>query len=202
LKSQDVISSGKWGGRRTPPRVYTERGVVMAATMLKTPQAVDATHYLIEVFVAARRAQREGSNQPTDITPVEVTSAGLGGLGGLAVKIRTTISRILDAIADPERETTIRDEANTLLRAGLDHLKARMDKAVLDNELQAAEIAKILAETERIRAEAAITQADARHRELALLAKQLILVLETQAFLETGNAESLLATLRSFDPKP
>jgi ORF6N domain len=37
LKSQNVIASSAWGGARHPPIAFTEHGVVMAATVLKSP---------------------------------------------------------------------------------------------------------------------------------------------------------------------
>ena len=42
LKSQDVISSGQWGGRRSPPRAFTEHGVVTGMLFPTSPDLVDA----------------------------------------------------------------------------------------------------------------------------------------------------------------
>ena len=39
LKSQNATSS--WGGRRTPPYVFTEHGVLMLSSVLKSQRAVD-----------------------------------------------------------------------------------------------------------------------------------------------------------------
>ena len=41
LKSHFATSS--WGGRRKPPRVFTEHGAVMLASVLRTPIAVEAS---------------------------------------------------------------------------------------------------------------------------------------------------------------
>ena len=49
LKSQKVTSSSDWGGTRYPPNVFTEHGVVMAATVLKSPRAVKAQHFRPEI---------------------------------------------------------------------------------------------------------------------------------------------------------
>ncbi len=52
LKSQIVISS--WGGRRTPPLVFTEHGAIMAASVLNSPRAVEMSVYVVRAFVQLR----------------------------------------------------------------------------------------------------------------------------------------------------
>ncbi len=64
LKSQIVTSSlehgenaqeiGFWGGRRKLPWVFTEHGVLMAATVLKSDQAVQMSLFLVRAFVRLR----------------------------------------------------------------------------------------------------------------------------------------------------
>jgi ORF6N domain len=46
-------SSGR-GGRRYPPRVFTEHGALMAATILNSPRAVDVAVYVVRAFVRLR----------------------------------------------------------------------------------------------------------------------------------------------------
>jgi ORF6N domain-containing protein len=55
LKSQTAISSLGWGGRRTPPRAFTEHGAVMAASVLNTPIAVQASIEVVRAFVRLRQ---------------------------------------------------------------------------------------------------------------------------------------------------
>ena len=40
LRSQSVTSSG-WGGRRYPPYAFTEQGVAMLSTVLRSARAID-----------------------------------------------------------------------------------------------------------------------------------------------------------------
>jgi len=54
LKSQDVISKTGRGGRRKPPRVFTEHGALMASTILRSKEAVTMSIYIIEAFVKMR----------------------------------------------------------------------------------------------------------------------------------------------------
>lgn len=53
LKSQNVISS--WGGIRKMPYAFTEYGVTMLASVLKSKSAVDVSIRIIDAFVAMRR---------------------------------------------------------------------------------------------------------------------------------------------------
>ncbi|PZX53299.1 ORF6N domain-containing protein [Algoriphagus chordae] len=52
LKSQNVTSS--WGGRRTPPYVFTEQGVAMLSSVLNSPPAIQVNISIIRTFVRIR----------------------------------------------------------------------------------------------------------------------------------------------------
>jgi hypothetical protein len=54
LKCQFGISSLGHGGRRREPRVFTEQGVAMVATVLRSQQAVKVSVALIRAFVQLR----------------------------------------------------------------------------------------------------------------------------------------------------
>ncbi len=58
LRSQSVTSSytllGRHGGRRSLPFAFTEHGAIMAATMLNSPRAIDASVYVVRAFVRLR----------------------------------------------------------------------------------------------------------------------------------------------------
>lgn len=53
LRSQIVTSNGR-GGRRSLPRVFTEHGALMAATVLNSKRAIEMSLYLIRAFVEMR----------------------------------------------------------------------------------------------------------------------------------------------------
>lgn len=50
LISQIVTSSSRHSGRRKPPRVFTEYGAVMAANVLNSEVAIDASILIVRVF--------------------------------------------------------------------------------------------------------------------------------------------------------
>jgi len=57
LKSQFVISSSasrNWGGRRTAPYAFTEQGVAMLSSVLKSNQAVRVNVEIMRAFVRLR----------------------------------------------------------------------------------------------------------------------------------------------------
>jgi hypothetical protein len=53
LKSQFVTSS--WGGLRKPPYAFTEHGVAMLSTVLRSPRAIAMSIEIIRAFVRMRR---------------------------------------------------------------------------------------------------------------------------------------------------
>ena len=59
LISQIVISS--WGGIRKPPFVFTEHGVTMLASVLKSETAVKASIQIVKAFVSMRHFVQNNS---------------------------------------------------------------------------------------------------------------------------------------------
>lgn len=54
LKSQFATAKPGRGGRRSPPRAFTEHGTVMAANVLNSPTAVRASIQVVRAFVLLR----------------------------------------------------------------------------------------------------------------------------------------------------
>jgi hypothetical protein len=59
LKSQSVISS--WGGRRHPPYAFTEQGVAMLSSVLRSNRAVQVNVEIMRAFVRLRRILAENA---------------------------------------------------------------------------------------------------------------------------------------------
>lgn len=55
LKSQFVISKAGKGGRRWMPFAFTEQGVAMLASVLRSPQAVAVNIEIVRIFVKLRQ---------------------------------------------------------------------------------------------------------------------------------------------------
>lgn len=184
LISQNATSS--WGGRRKTPWVFTEHGVVMAATVLKSDPAIAAMKLVIETFIAARhRPPAQTSNELTSRAPK----------GGLISKLTDAIAAILDSVVDQHSRTTVRDEAQDLLNRSIEHLKDRLSRTGLENEALAARATKLLAEAEASKATAAKTQAEAGEIELRLLARKLQLVIEAERAMTGGDLDRFIGVL-------
>jgi hypothetical protein len=54
LRSQFVTSS-QWGGRRYPPYAFSEQGIAMLSSVLKSPQSVRVNIEIMRTFVRLRR---------------------------------------------------------------------------------------------------------------------------------------------------
>lgn len=198
LKSQNATSKSH-GGRRKPPTMFTEHGVVMAATVLKSEQATTASRFIVKVFVAARRnelAPRQGQNLPARIDPRAVLPISADARHGLMAKLDTALGRVLDAIVDPTTGATVRDEAKAIAAEGLNAIREHLKKQGVANEKSLAEVRKLLKEAEAIDAEISARAIETEHRRFALVAKQLRLALEMQRYLETGDVEGMLNVLK------
>lgn len=55
LRSQFVTSSSGHGGRRTPPYAFTEQGVAMLSSVLRSPRAVQVNIAIMRAFVKLRQ---------------------------------------------------------------------------------------------------------------------------------------------------
>ena len=55
LKSQSVISSSTWGGRRYPPYAFTEQGVAMLSSVLRSQRSVQVNIEIMRAFIRLRQ---------------------------------------------------------------------------------------------------------------------------------------------------
>jgi len=55
LKSQFAISRFSWGGRRYPPYAFTEQGVAMLSSVLRSKRAVEVNIEIMRTFVRLRQ---------------------------------------------------------------------------------------------------------------------------------------------------
>jgi hypothetical protein len=61
LRTQFVISSS-WGGRRTAPHAFTEQGVAMLSSVLRSPRAVQVNIEIMRAFVRLRQMLHKTPN--------------------------------------------------------------------------------------------------------------------------------------------
>lgn len=54
LRSQTVTPSSGWGGRRTPPWAFTQEGVAMLSSVLRSDRAIQVNIEIMRAFVRLR----------------------------------------------------------------------------------------------------------------------------------------------------
>jgi len=98
LKSK--LSTSSWGGKRKLPKAFTEKGLYMLATILKSKRATQATIAIIETFTKIRELSRTIKKLPNITDKKEQQS--------LMQKSGEIIAEILDdGLETNESETTI-----------------------------------------------------------------------------------------------
>ncbi len=70
LRSQSVTSRG-WGGRRTPPYAFTEQGVAMLSTILRSKQAVQVNIEIMRAFVKMRQMLSDNTSLESKLRTLE-----------------------------------------------------------------------------------------------------------------------------------
>jgi hypothetical protein len=88
------ISTSSWGGIRYCPKVFTEKGLYMLATILKSPAAVRTTIAIVETFTKVRNLSQK-INELTTVSNKE-----------LQKKLMQSSGELITELIDPEFETT------------------------------------------------------------------------------------------------
>ena len=71
LKSQSVIASSNHGGRRTAPYVFTEQGVAMLSSVLRSPRAVQVNIEIMRAFVRLRQMLQSNDELAKKLSALE-----------------------------------------------------------------------------------------------------------------------------------
>ena len=69
LKSQ--IATSSWGGRRYPPRAFSEHGALMAANVLNSTNAVQSSIQVIRTFIRLRELMATHKDLARKLTSLE-----------------------------------------------------------------------------------------------------------------------------------
>lgn len=165
----------------------------MAATVLKSPQAIAATRLIVRSFVNTRRQvwERERLKLKGRL-PLALDDPTRQGL---TTKLSVALGQVLDAIVEAKDEAKAQTEAQAIAQEAIRSLKAYLKKGGIENEKTLAEVRKIMAEAENIEVTTAGKRTENRHRKLALVAKQIRLIIQAQRYAETGSVEGLMQVL-------
>jgi hypothetical protein len=94
LRSQFVTSS--WGGRRTLPYAFTEQGVAMLSSVLRSPRAVQVNIEIMRAFVHLRELSASHADLARKLDALE---------GRYDAKFRVVFSAIRQLMTPPTRPT-------------------------------------------------------------------------------------------------
>ncbi|MEO1471624.1 MAG: ORF6N domain-containing protein [Pseudomonadota bacterium] len=150
------------GGNQKATRVFTERGVWLVSTVLRSPRAEMVVRLIVEVFVRVRALETEhtATNFPepilveNDVLPALV--AGEGPMDG----VRRALVEIGEALGDPALRARVFAEARDLLDGVLDFVKGTLQAPSALVARQRAEAERLLAEAELARARTAELRAE------------------------------------------
>jgi hypothetical protein len=152
LKSQSVISSSEWGGRRTLPWAYTERGVARVTTFINTPEAIRAADLIIDTFlavhgqIAAGRREIAITNPDRYVADPELAAQSKA----LGKRLMTAINGLLDTVIDIRTGDSVADTAKDMTARALENVRERLREKGLENLKLEAEIQLILQEAAKV----------------------------------------------------
>ncbi|MEZ0326811.1 MAG: ORF6N domain-containing protein [Fimbriimonas sp.] len=102
LRSQNVTSNEGRGGRRYPPRVFTEHGVTMMAALLNSERAVDMSIMVVREFVRMRHEASAYAELARKIDALEM------GMGKEFSEVWKVIRALVDTPPSPPRKMGFR----------------------------------------------------------------------------------------------
>jgi len=92
LKSQIAISSSKWGGRRHAPYAFTEQGVAMLSSVLRSKRAIQVNIAIMRAFVQLREMIASNKGLARRLNELEKKYDG---------QFRVVFEAIRELMADP-----------------------------------------------------------------------------------------------------
>lgn len=204
LTSQGVMSKPGRGGSRAAPRVFTQKGVMRLATVVRSPKAHEATDLMIDIFMEVYKQLAQGKTELEISNPSRLVppAAEVSQFQKIRSKLYKALDSLLDTVIDSKQQTTIRDEIEELSGGALSHLKEHFKTKGLENEKIAADTLLILEKAREIRERTAadIRKSDAETEKILLenLDKKIGLVERLSGMIDRLEPNALAILLPSF----
>ena len=153
LRSQNVTSKRGRGGPTHPPRAFTVRGAIMAATVLRSERAVKMSQLIVDVFVDVA-----SQIQPPDEAPALPASSGrkprslvqAGDAPATVPELKSRLHGLVDRVFSEDTRQVVARETRETARRALAGLQEYLDKPGLNNEETRTRIAQMIARTEHV----------------------------------------------------
>ena len=201
LRSQ-IVTVDPEAKRITNPTLYTEEGVIMCATVLKTDRAVLATKQVVRTFIAVQRQLNDGRNQPVSNPLPDLGAIADAQISPvLSEKVEGYIDRLANITLTQAQRDAVVEEVRQFREEGFNALHAFTQRPSIKTANEAAELRKRLAEAEKIEEEVRKLKAETRDAERLALIRDLLFLSEWERARHAGSQQEFAEILRSLDPR-
>ncbi len=207
LMSRVVISNeapkGR-GGRRKPARVFTIKGVARLATVLNTPEALTATDLIIDTFLLVQAELAQGRRTIAIPEPerYRTTPEQRDEISKLRKRLSAAVARLLDTMIDAEENRSLRDVTKALGSGVLADIKERLRTKGLENTKLEADTSLVVAQAEKVLAEARKAHAEADGLDIANFERRISAVRKVADLIRELEPPEVVQLMQDFTSGP
>jgi hypothetical protein len=204
FKSQIGTSSSGWGGRRKPPTVFTVKGVARLATILDTPAALAATDLIIDTFLLVQEQLGRGKRSIAIPEPdrYRVDDEDREAVRRLRKRLAAAVGRLLDTMIDPETEQTLGEASKALGTKALHNIQERLRTKGLENAKLEADSSLVLAQAEKVLADARKARAEADGIDIENFEKRINAVKRVAELIREIEPPEVIELIERFEAEP
>lgn len=203
LRSQAATSnpSPGRGGARYLPHVFTVKGVARLATVLDTPAALRATDLIIDAFLMVQEQLRRGRRTVSVADPdrYRPTAEQREQSAKLRSKLTSALNRLLDAVVDVESQHSARQVSASIGSKTLQNIQERLRAKGLENAKLEADTALVLAQAEKMLAEARKARAEAEGVDIANFEKRIAAVKKVADLIREVEPPEVIGLIEDFE---
>lgn len=204
LRSQLATSNTGRGGARYLAHVFTVKGVARLATVLDTPAALRATDLIIDTFLLVHEQLKRGRRTVTVPEPgrFRPSAEHAREIEKLRVKLAGALSKLLDTIVDVESQQSLRQVSQALGSKALANIQERLRAKGLENTKLETDTGLVLAQAEKMLAEARKTRAEAEGVDIANFERRIGAVKKVAELIRELEPAELIGLIDGFDAEP
>lgn len=200
LRSQSVTANASRGGRTNSHTAYNRRGIVMLATILRSPQAARARDQIVNLFVEVYEQLQAGQRQVAISNPDQfrVAADEEGQLRRLRAHVFDLMTGVFEALANTKAAGAVQKAIDVLPDGLFDNLRERLREKSLQNEKLTADIELVVAQAQHVLAQVRKTHAEAESTEIDNLMKKLTMVEKSLDLLHKMEPSAVVSMLDVF----
>lgn len=204
LRSQAATSNMGRGGARYLPHVFTVKGVARLATVLNTPAALRATDLIIDTFLLVHEQLKRGRRTVAIPAPERFRASPehVREIEKLRTKLAGALSKLLDTIVDVEGQQSLRQVSQALGSKALANIQDRLRTKGLENTKLEADTSLVLAQAEKMLAEARKTRAEAEGVDIANFERRIAAVKKVAELIREIEPAEIVGLIDGFDAEP